>query len=134
MPLGFWAGELFHWTHNNYDRLGHFVQGFVPAILAREFLIRRSPLHGSRWLPFFVVCICLAFSAFFELIEWCAAVIYGGGAADYLATQGNPWDTQWDMLWAIIGAATALATLSPMHDRQVAAVVKKHVLLSLSVK
>ena len=124
VPFGFWAGELFHWTRNNYDRLGHFVQGFVPAILAREILIRRLPLHGSRWLPLIVVCICLAFSAFFELLEWAAAVIYGGGATAYLATQGDPWDTQWDMLWAIIGAVTSLVTLSRVHDRQVAALVK----------
>lgn len=125
VPLGFWANEIFHWTRNNYDRLGHFVQGFVPAILAREILIRRSPLPGSRWLPYIVICICLAFSAFFELLEWWAAVIYGGGASAYLATQGDPWDTQWDMLWATIGAIASLMTLSRIHDRQIAALPKR---------
>ena len=124
VPLGFWAGDVFHWTRNNYDRFGHFVQGFVPAILAREILIRRSPLRGSRWLPFIVICICLAFSAFFELLEWTAAEIYGGGATAYLATQGDPWDTQWDMLWAIIGAIMSLIALSRMHDRQLTTLAK----------
>ncbi len=118
VPLGFWAGELFHWTRNDYDRLGHFVQGFVPAILAREILIRYSPLKGSAWLPFLVASFCLAFSAFFELIEWWAALVYGGGATDYLATQGDVWDTQWDMFWALIGAIVSLATLSRIHDRE----------------
>lgn len=122
VPFGFWPNEIFHWTRNNYDRFGHFFQGFVPAILAREILIRRSPLVGSKWLPFLVMCFCLAFSAFFELIEWAAAEIYGGGATAYLATQGDPWDTQWDMLWAIIGAVMSLVTLSRVHDRQVAQV------------
>jgi putative membrane protein len=118
VPLGFWFADLFHWTRNDYDRLGHFVQGFVPAILAREILIRRSPLKGSRWLPVVVVSMCLAFSAFFELIEWWAALIYGGGATDYLATQGDVWDTQWDMFWALIGAIVSLAMLSRLHDRE----------------
>jgi putative membrane protein len=120
VPLGFWVGDLFHLTRNNYDRLGHLVQGFVPAILAREILIRRSPLAGSAWLPFVVICICLAFSAFFELIEWWSALIMGAAADAYLATQGDVWDTQADMLCALIGAAAAVTLLPRLHDRQLA--------------
>lgn len=118
VPLGFWFADLFHLARNDYDRLGHLVQGFVPAILAREILIRRSPLAGSRWLPFVVVCICLAFSAFFELIEWWSALIMGAAADAYLATQGDVWDTQADMLCALIGAIAAVTLLSRLHDRQ----------------
>jgi putative membrane protein len=118
VPLGFWFADLFDLSRNHYDRLGHLAQGFVPAILAREILIRRSPLQGTRWLPFLVLCVCLAFSAFFELIEWTSALVLGADASAYLATQGDPWDTQWDMFLALVGAATALATLSRVHDRQ----------------
>jgi len=118
VPLGFWFADLFHLARNDYDRLGHLVQGFVPAILAREILIRRSPLAGSRWLAFVVVCICLAFSAFFELIEWWSALIMGAAADAYLATQGDVWDTQADMLCALIGAIAAVTFLSRLHDRQ----------------
>jgi putative membrane protein len=121
VPLGFWAAELFHFSRNHYDRFGHFAQGFAPAILAREILIRRSPLAGSRWLPFLVVCVCLAFSAFFELIEAFAAYVYGGAATAYLATQGDIWDTQWDLFWALAGALAALATLTRVHDKELAA-------------
>jgi len=120
VPLGFWFADLFHLARNDYDRLGHLVQGFVPAILARENLIRRSPLAGSRWLAFVVVCICLAFSAFFELIEWWSALIMGAAADAYLATQGDVWDTQADMLCALIGAIAAVTFLSRLHDRQLA--------------
>lgn len=120
VPLGFWFGDLFHLTRNYYDRLGHFAQGFVPAILAREILVRRSPLARSGWLGFLVVCICLAFSAIFEMIEWWSALILGAGADAYLATQGDVWDTQADMLGALIGAIAAVATLSRLHDRQLA--------------
>lgn len=118
VPLGFWAADLFGFTRNHYDRLGHVAQGFIPAILARETLVRRSPLAGSRWLPILVVCICLAFSAFFELIEWSSALVLGADAAAYLATQGDPWDTQADMLCALLGAIGSLALLSRLHDRQ----------------
>lgn len=118
VPLGWWFADLFHLTRNYYDRLGHLAQGFVPAILAREILIRRSPLAGSRWLPFVVVCICLAFSAFFELIEWWSALILGANADAYLATQGDPWDTQADMLGALIGAIAAVVLLTRRHDRE----------------
>jgi putative membrane protein len=120
VPLGFWFSALFHLTRNDYDRLGHLAQGFIPAILAREILIRRSPLVGSAWLPFVVVCICLAFSAFFELVEWWSALILGAAADAYLATQGDVWDTQADMLCALIGAIAAVMLLGRMHDRQLA--------------
>jgi putative membrane protein len=118
VPLGFWFADLFDLTRNHYDRLGHLAQGFVPAILAREILVRRSALAGSRWLPVVVVSMCLAFSAFFELIEWWSALILGAGADAFLATQGDPWDTQSDMACALIGAIAALALLSRLHDRQ----------------
>lgn len=123
VPLGFWFGDLFGLTRNYYDRLGHLVQGFVPAILAREILYRLSPLAGSKWLAFIVVAICLAFSALFEMIEWASALVLGADAAAYLATQGDPWDTQADMLCALIGAAAAVALLGRIHDRQLKMIV-----------
>ena len=120
-PLGDWVRDVFDLSRNPYDRLGHFAQGFVPAILVREILVRRSPLRGSRWLAPLVVCACLAFSAFFEMIEWWVAVAGGSAADDFLATQGDVWDTQWDMFLALIGAVTSLALLSRLHDRQLPA-------------
>ncbi len=118
VPLGYWAQEWFGWSRNHYDRVGHFAQGFIPAMVAREILVRRSPLGGSRWLPFLVVCCCLALSACYELIEWWTAVATGEAAAAFLGTQGDVWDTQWDMMLAGIGAITALMLLSRPHDRQ----------------
>jgi putative membrane protein len=118
VPFGFWMRDAFGFARNHYDRIGHFVQGFVPAMVAREILIRRSPLRGSRWLPFLVVCFCLAFSALYELIEFWTALATGSAAEAFLGTQGDPWDTQWDMMLALIGAVTALAVLSRWHDRQ----------------
>ena len=103
---------------NNYDKIGHFFQGFVPAILAREILIRKQVVNGSRWLALFVVSVCLAFSAFYELIEWWVAELSGEGAEAFLGTQGYVWDTQSDMALALIGSIAALATLSSFHDRQ----------------
>ena len=126
VPAGFWFQDLFDLSRNHYDRLGHLAQGFVPAILAREVLMRRSPVAGTRWLPLFVTSVCLAFSAFFELFEWWVALILGVGADAFLATQGDPWDTQWDMFLALIGAITAQAVLWRLHDRHLAAL--KHVL------
>jgi putative membrane protein len=120
VPFGFWMQETFGFARNHYDRIGHFAQGFIPAILAREIFIRRSPLRGSRWLPFVVVFFCLAFSAFYELIEFWTALASGEAATDFLGTQGDVWDTQWDMQLALIGAITALVLLSRLHDRQVA--------------
>jgi putative membrane protein len=118
VPLGFWMERVFGFTRNNYDRIGHFAQGFVPALVAREILSRNSPLKGSRWLPFLVICFCLAFSAFYEFIEWWTALAKGASADAFLGTQGDPWDTQWDMFYAFIGAITGLVLLSRVHERQ----------------
>ena len=131
VPLGEWMKAWFGFTRNHYDRIGHFVQGFVPAILAREILIRTSPFGDawkttgkpSRWLPVCVVAICLAFSAFFEFIEWWAALIGGEGATNFLGTQGDIWDTQWDMFCAFTGAIAAQLLLSRIHDRQLKALI-----------
>lgn len=120
VPVGSWVQDAFDLSRNHYDRLGHFAQGFVPAILAREILLRTSPLRPGKWLFAIVSCICLAFSAFYEMIEWWAAVIGGGAAADFLATQGDVWDTQWDMFIALIGAITAQILLGRRHDRALA--------------
>ena len=120
VPLGFWMEHAFGFARNHYDRIGHFAQGFIPALLAREIFIRASPLRGSRWLPFVVVCFCLAFSAFYELVEFWTALASGSAATDFLGTQGDPWDTQWDMQLALVGAVVSLLTLSRVHDRQLA--------------
>ena len=122
VPLGFWMRDAFGFARNHYDRIGHLAQGFVPAMVAREILIRRSPLSGSRWLPFFVICFCLALSAFYELIEFWTALSTGTAAEAFLGTQGDPWDTQWDMMLALIGAVLALVLLSRWHDRELARV------------
>jgi putative membrane protein len=118
VPLGFWMERTFGFARNHYDRIGHFAQGFVPAIVAREILSRQSPLRGSRWLPFLVVCFCLALSACYEFIEWWTALATGTAADAFLGTQGDPWDTQWDMFFAFIGAIVALVMLSGVHDRE----------------
>ncbi|MFF7361144.1 DUF2238 domain-containing protein [Streptomyces sp. NPDC008125] len=117
VPAGDWVRDWFGLERNPYDRLGHLMQGFVPAILVRELLVRTSPLRGSRWLPPLTVCACLAFSAVFEMLEWLAAVVGGQAADSFLATQGDVWDTQWDMFCALIGAVCALLLLSRPHDR-----------------
>lgn len=122
VPLGFEIADLLHLQRNPYDKLGHFFQGFVPAIAAREILIRGKHVSGRRMLAFIICSIVLAISASYELIEWGAAVALGQGAVDFLGTQGDPWDTQSDMLFALIGAVTALLTLSRFHDRQMLAV------------
>jgi len=120
VPLGFWVQDAFGLARNHYDRLGHLAQGFVPAMLTREVLLRRSPLQRGKWLGFLVVCVCLALSATYELIEWLAAVLGGSAADAFLGTQGDVWDTQWDMFMALIGAISALLLLSRAHDRQLA--------------
>ena len=120
VPLGFWAQDAFGLARNHYDRVGHLAQGFVPAMLTREVLLRRSPLTRGKWLAFLVVCVCLALSATYELIEWLAAVLGGSAADAFLGTQGDVWDTQWDMFMALVGAASALLLLSRVHDRQLA--------------
>lgn len=117
VPLGFWMQDIFGFTRNHYDRIGHFAQGFVPAILSREILLRTSPLVPGRWLFFIVTSICLAFSAFYEFIEWWAALIGGQAAEAFLGTQGDQWDTQSDMFLALLGAWTAQIALAKLHDR-----------------
>lgn len=116
MPLFNWLRDSFDLSRNHYDRLGHFVQGFVPAIIAREVLLRKSPLQKGKWLFFLVICFCLAFSAFFELFEWLVAAISGDDAVAFLATQGDEWDTQKDMALCLIGSLISLLTLSKAHD------------------
>ena len=110
--------HFFGWQRNNYDKVGHFAQGFVPAIIARELLIRHGVVNGRGWLNLFVISICLAFSALYELFEWIVAVLTGDSAESFLGTQGYVWDTQSDMALALIGASLALVLLSRMHDRQ----------------
>lgn len=120
VPVGDWVRDTFGLDRNPYDRFGHLMQGFVPAVLVRELLSRTSPLRGSRWLAPLTVCACLAFSAVFEMLEWAAAVIGGQAADAFLATQGDVWDTQWDMFCALIGATLSVLLLSRLHDRQLA--------------
>ncbi len=118
VPLGFHLAELLHLDRNPYDKIGHFFQGFVPALAAREILIRGSYIRGRKMLAFLVVCIVLAISASYELLEWAAAIALGQGADEFLGTQGDPWDTQSDMFLALIGAVSSLLLLSRWHDRQ----------------
>ena len=118
VPLGFWLQDWFDFARNDYDRIGHLTQGFVPAILAREILIRRSPLKSGGWLFFLVSCVVLAVSACYEFVEWWTALLYGADANEFLATQGDVWDTQWDMLLALIGSLVSQLLLSDWHDRQ----------------
>jgi putative membrane protein len=121
VPAGFWVQDWFGLTRNPYDKLGHFMQGFVPAMVAREMLLRGRFVRGARMTAFLCVCVALAVSALYELIEWWAALALGQGADEFLGTQGDPWDTQSDMFLALIGATTALAVLSRLHDRQLQA-------------
>ncbi len=123
MPLFEWFKEIFDLQRNNNDKVGHFAQGFVPAMIAREVLIRKNVINGKGWLNFLIVCFCLALSAFYELIEWWVAELSGDSATAFLATQGYVWDTQSDMLMALIGAVTALL-LSRTHDRQLSILIK----------
>jgi len=118
VPLGFWLQELFLPGRNNYDRLGHFFQGLVPALAAREILLRLGYVSNRRMAAFLAICVAMAISAWYELIEWAAAVVLGQKADDFLGTQGDPWDTQWDMFMCFIGALAALVGLSREHDRQ----------------
>lgn len=118
VPAGFWVRDALGLARNHYDRLGHFAQGFVPAILAREVLLRTSPLRQGKWLFALVTSVCLAFSAFYELIEWWTAAATGEAAEAFLGTQGDVWDSQWDMFLALLGAVTAQLVVSRWHDRQ----------------
>lgn len=120
VPLGFQLADLLHLERNPYDKIGHLFQGFVPALAAREIFIRGRYVRGRRMLAFLVVCVAMAISAIYELIEWLAAVMFGDGAYDFLGTQGDLWDTQADMLFALIGAVVALLLFSRFHDRQLA--------------
>jgi putative membrane protein len=120
VPLGFWVQDLLELSRNHYDRLGHLAQGFVPAILAREILLRTSPLEPGKWLAFLVTAVCLAFSALYEMLEWWAALVGGAAADAFLATQGDVWDTQWDMFLALVGAVSAQLLLAGAHDRSLA--------------
>jgi putative membrane protein len=119
-PLGFWLQDLFGLARNPYDRIGHLAQGFIPAIVVREILVRRSPLQPGKWLFFLVCCVCLAISAFYEFLEWWSALALGEDADAFLATQGDPWDTQWDMFLALLGAIASQLLFSRLHDRQIA--------------
>lgn len=119
VPLFDWVKEIFDQDRNNYDKVGHFAQGFIPAMVARELLIRLDVVRKKGWIPFFVICICLAISAFYELIEWWTAVLSGDGAEDFLGTQGYVWDTQSDMFCAMIGAICMLIFFSRLQDKQI---------------
>ena len=118
VPAGFWFQDWLGWERNPYDRLGHLFQGFVPALLTREILLRTSSLRPGKWLFFLCFCVALAFSAFYEILEWQAAIWTAQGAESFLGTQGDVWDTQWDMFLAAVGALLSLATLSGLQDRQ----------------
>ncbi len=118
VPLFDTLKEMFDMSRNNYDKVGHFTQGFVPVIIAREITIRKEVFKSRGWMNFFIVCFVLAFSAFYELIEWTVAIISGEGAEAFLGTQGYVWDTQSDMAWALFGAVVGLLLLSRYHDKQ----------------
>lgn len=118
VPLFDWIGEMFNHTRNNYDKLGHFVQGFIPAIITREIVIRKNVFNSVNWRNFFIICFCLGFSAFYELIEWWVALLSEEAAESFLGTQGYIWDTQSDMGWAFFGAILALVLLGRLHDQQ----------------
>lgn len=125
VPLGDWLRDAFGLARNPYDGIGHFAQGFIPAVAIRELLLRRTDLARGAWLFWVIVLTCLGISAAYELIEWGAAVALGQGAEDFLGTQGDPWDTQKDMALAGVGAAAALGLLSRSHDRQLAALAAR---------
>lgn len=118
VPLGDWVRDAFGLARNHYDRLGHFAQGFVPALITRELLLRKTPLRPGGWLAVIIVGMCLGISAFYEFTEWWAALAGGAKADAFLGTQGDVWDTQWDMFMAFIGATTCVLTLSRVHDGQ----------------
>jgi putative membrane protein len=126
VPLFNWFKEVFNLERNNYDKLGHFAQGFVPAIIAREIIIRNKVLNNINWLDFLIICICLAISAFYELIEWGVAMVSEEAAESFLGTQGYIWDTQSDMALALLGSIIALVSLSRIHDRQMSQLMAEH--------
>src|SRR5207302_6941324 len=120
VPLGSWAQHVFGLARNDYDRLGHFAQGFVPSMICREILLRRTPLQRGPWLFFLTVSVALAISACYEFVEWWTALAGGEAATDFLGTQGDVWDTQWDMFTALVGACCAQLLLARRHDRELA--------------
>lgn len=124
VPLGDWLRDLVGGERNNYDKLGHLAQGFIPVMIAREIMIRNQVVAVKGWLTFLLLSVVLAFSAFYELIEWWAALASSEAAESFLGTQGYVWDTQSDMLWALCGAIVALLTLSTLHDRQISALTR----------
>jgi putative membrane protein len=117
VPLGYWVKEIFDFSRNHYDRLGHLAQGFIPALIAREIIIRKNVVNGRKWQFVFIVSLCLAISAIYEFIEWWVAIGTGTAADSFLGTQGDIWDTQWDMFLAFVGSIIALLTLSRIHDK-----------------
>lgn len=119
VPLGFWVQDALQLARNPYDKLGHFMQGLVPMLVAREILLRNGYLRPGPMLGFLAICVALAISAFYELIEWWVALLAGGGAVDFLGTQGDPWDTQSDMFLALIGACFGLLALAGLQNRQI---------------
>lgn len=118
VPLGFWMQDWFDFSRNHYDRIGHFMQGFGPAILIREVYRRKAKVANTGWLFLYVTTFCLAFSAFFEMLEWWSALAFGAGADAFLATQGDVWDTQWDMFLCLIGAVLSQALFMRLHEKQ----------------
>lgn len=120
VPLGFWMQKLFHLARNDYDRIGHFAQGFVPALVVREVVVRRRIIVGSGWTVFFTISVCGAVAALYEIIEWLTAIATSGGATAFLGTQGDPWDTQEDMATCFLGATSALLLFSRLHDAAMA--------------
>lgn len=128
VPMGFWLQEWFGWTRNNYDKIGHLMQGFGPAIYTREILWRTSPLRPGKWLSFIAISVPLAFSALYEIIEWAMSAIYETDAEAFLGTQGYVWDTQTDMFFCLIGSVLAIITLQKLHNRSV-----KRVTASLNI-
>ena len=119
VPLFNWVRDSFNMERNNYDKIGHLAQGFIPAIISREILVRKEVITQNNWMIFIVICICLAISAFYELIEWWAALLSGAAADAFLSTQGDVWDTQSDMALALVGTILALVLLAKVHDRQI---------------
>lgn len=126
VPLFNTIQEMFNHSRNNYDKVGHFVQGFVPAIICREIIIRLKLINGSGFTIFFTLCFCLALSAFYELLEWWVALLTGDSAEAFLSTQGYVWDTQADMAWALFGAICAFLLLSHSHNKQISQLQKTH--------
>jgi putative membrane protein len=124
VPLGFWMEDLFLFGRNNFDRIGHFFQGLVPALAAREVLLRSGYVSNRRMASFLAICVAMAISAWYELIEWAAAVVLGQRADDFLGTQGDPWDTQWDMFICFVGAVVAMIGLTREQDRQIESLKK----------